>query len=54
MSQVGQGTLNPSITPRGILLGHLDHELFDRLGDPRAPEWVCERREAAALSFAQA
>jgi hypothetical protein len=38
MPQVGQGTLNPSITLRGIFLSHPDHELFDLLGDPRAPE----------------
>jgi hypothetical protein len=38
MPQVGQGTLNPSITPSSILLSHPDHELFDLLGHPRAPK----------------
>src|SRR5262245_33805708 len=47
MPQVGQGTLNPSITPRGILLSHLDDELFDFLSDPRAPVWLEMRAHVA-------
>jgi hypothetical protein len=53
MPRVGQGPLNPSITPRGIFLSHPDHELFDLLGDPRAPERVGKRRETAAFGLGQ-
>jgi hypothetical protein len=36
MPQVRQGTLNASIAPSKILLGHADHELFDLLRHTRA------------------
>jgi hypothetical protein len=36
MSQVRQGTLDAAIAPGTVLLRHLNHELFDLLGDPRS------------------
>jgi hypothetical protein len=36
MPQIRQGPLNAAIAPRGILLGHADHELFNPPRDTRA------------------
>ena len=36
MPQIRQGTLDPSIAPGAVLLGHAHDELFDLLSDPRA------------------
>jgi hypothetical protein len=35
MPQIRQSTLDPSIPPGGILLGHTDDQLFDLLSDTR-------------------
>src|SRR5882672_5127378 len=36
MAQVGQGALNPIITPGGILLGNANHQVANLLGKRRA------------------
>ena len=36
MAQIRQGTLNATVTPGGVLLGHAQDQLLDVLGDTRS------------------